>query len=237
MIFKTMTRVAAISVLALGFAGAASAQSIDAGPSVLERILGDVTTTITTIGGGDVSSVYANIAGTSLSLLNTGAPLATLADVLGNVDASVNVSFVSALATQPLLSTSESTNGVGDVATSSTYQAMEGALGDVSTTAIGAVLDASASITTGAVQDVADTVAGAAMAVSQSTQMESAVVMNGAINSATLAANVDLTVADYALAAADIGTTAIGAVGGGEIVAGNIGQLQRTVSSFVGKSN
>lgn len=241
--FKTLTRLTAVSALAMGFAGAASAQSIEAGPSVLERILGDITTATTEINEGDISSVYANIAATSLSLLdrNDGALPAVLADVLGNIDASIIVDF-SATGNQPLLS--ESLIGDDVLAAipqatnvSRTFQAMEGTLGDLSTTAIGAVLDDSASITTGAVQDVQDTVAGAAMAVSQSTEMESAVLMNAALNSATLAANVTLDVEDYALAAADIATTAIGAVGGGSITAGNIEQLNRTVSSFVGSTN
>lgn len=240
--FKTLTRLTAVSALAMGFAGAASAQSIEDGPSVLERILGAITTTTTDINEGEISSVYANIAATSLSLLEKEEGVAAvLEDVLGNIDASIIVDF-SASGTQPLLSETligddvlaavpEATN------VSRTYQAMEGTLGDLSTTAIGAVLDDSASITTGAVQDVQDTVAGAAMAVSQSTEMESAVLMNAALNSATLEANVTLDVADYALAAADIATTAIGAVGGGSITAGNIEQLNRTVSSFVGSTN
>lgn len=242
--FKTLTRLTAVSALAMGFAGAASAQSIEAGPSVLERILGDITTTATAIGDtSEINAVYANIAATSLSLLdrNDGALPAVLADVLGNIDASIIVDF-SATGNQPLLS--ESLIGDDVLAAipqatnvSRTFQAMEGTLGDLSTTAIGAVLDDSASITTGAVQDVQDTVAGAAMAVSQSTEMESAVLMNAALNSATLAANVTLDVEDYALAAADIATTAIGAVGGGSITAGNIEQLNRTVSSFVGSTN
>lgn len=240
--FKTLTRLTAVSALAMGFAGAASAQSIEAGPSVLERILGDITTTTTEINEGEISSVYANIAATSLSLLEKEEGVAAvLEDVLGNIDASIIVDF-SATGNQPLLSESligDDVLGVPPDATnvSRTFQAMEGTLGDLSTTAIGAVLDDSASITTGAVQDVQDTVAGAAMAVSQSTEMESAVLMNAALNSATLSANVTLDVADYALAAADIATTAIGAVGGGSITAGNIEQLNRTVSSFVGSTN
>lgn len=241
--FKTLTRLTAVSALAMGFAGAASAQSIEDGPSVLERILGAITTTTTDINEGEISSVYANIAATSLSLLDRAdadVP-AVLEDVLGNIDASIIVDF-SATGNQPLLSESligDDVLGAPPDATnvSRTFQAMEGTLGDLSTTAIGAVLDDSASITTGAVQDVQDTVAGAAMAVSQSTEMESAVLMNAALNSATLSANVTLDVADYALAAADIATTAIGAVGGGSITAGNIEQLNRTVSSFVGSTN
>ena len=243
--FKTLTRLTAVSALAMGFASTASAQSIEAGPSVLERILGDITTTTATaISDDEISALYGNIAATSLSLLTQDvAAVATLDDVLGNIDASIEVDFASALASQPLLSESLISDNVTDPVNgaitnaSRTFQAMEGTLGDLSTTAIGAVLDDSASITTGAVQDVQDTVAGAAMAVSQTTEMESAVLMNAALNSATLSANVTLEVADYALAAGDIATTAIGAVGGGSITAGNIEQLNRTVSSFVGSTN
>lgn len=238
MTFNTLLRSAAVAAVAVGFAGAASAQAvITEGPSVLERIIGDITSTTSTINGGNVTSLYANIAGTSLSTLTgtTAAPLTALEEVLGNVDSSITVNF-DATATQPLISEATSdANGDGVNETlSRTFQAMEGTLGNVSTTAIGAVMDATASITTGAIQEVNDTVAGQAMAVSQTTQMEPAVLINGALNSANLDAAVVLDVNDYALAAGDIATTAIGAVGGGEIVAGNIGQLQRTVSSFVG---
>lgn len=238
MSINTLLRSAAVAAIAVGFAGAASAQAtIDAGPSVLERILGDITTSVTTINTGNITSLYANVAGTSLSILNqdpTQVAVVTLDDVLGNIDSSINVSFVSTLVSQPLLSTSESTDAAGNLVTSATYQAMEGTLGDLSTTAIGAVMDATASITTGAVQSVNDTVAGQAMAVSQATAMEPAVLINASLNSANLDAAVLVDIEDYAVAAGGIATTAIGAVGGGTIVAGNIAQLERTVSSFVG---
>ncbi len=240
MTFNTLLRSAAVAAVSVGFAGAASAQSIEAGPSVLERILGDITTAGTEINTGDITSLYANVAGTSLSLLTQAtAASATIADVLGNIDSSITVAFESTPNTQPLISESL-TDADGDAVNevvSRTFQAMEGTLGDLSTTAIGAVMDATASITTGAVQEVNDTVAGMAMAVSQSTEMEPAVLINASLNSANLDAAVNVTVADYALAAGDIATTAIGAVGGGAIVAGNIGQLERTVSSFVGTNN
>lgn len=74
-----------VSLIAISqfLASAATAQAtIEAGPSVLERILGDITTTGTTIGGGNIQSLYANIAATSLSLLTQNpAQPATLDDV------------------------------------------------------------------------------------------------------------------------------------------------------------
>lgn len=236
-----------VSLIAISqfLASAATAQAtIEAGPSVLERILGDITTTGTTIGGGNIQSLYANIAATSLSLLTQNpAQPATLDDVLGNIDSSISVNFLST-SSQPLIAEALAdfdpvTATYGIVARS--WQPMKGTLGDLSTTAIGSVLDATASITVGAVQSVSDTVADQAMAVSQSTGPQNALAINAALNSANLNGSVIVDVVDYSLDASDISTTVIGAVGGGTIVAGvvgdNLDSLTRTVSEFVGTSD
>lgn len=238
--FRTIRRLTSLrlfctaSVLALMQGIPAAAQSIDAGPSVLERILGNITTAGTTIGAGNIESIYANIAATSLSVLDRdGLPGGgVIEDVLGNIDARVVVNFISTGA-QPLLSEATS-----PLAAAREWQPMVASLGDVSTTGIGAVLDASATITIGAVQQVSDTIASNAMAVSQSNAPMNALAINAALNSASIDGSVILDVVDLAVDASDISTTVIGAVGGGTIVAGNVHssveRLNRTVSSFVG---
>lgn len=215
----------------------ADAQSIDAGPSVLERILGNVTTGGTTIGAGNVQALYANIAATSLSVLDRdGLPGGgTIDDVLGNIDARIVVNFI-ATSNQPLLA-----EALTATAVARDWQPMIGSVGDLSTTGIGAVLDASASITIGAVQQVSDTIAGNAMALAQSSAPMNALAINAAVNSARIDGSVILDVADMAVEAGDVATTVIGAVGGGTIISGNIQnsveRLNRTVSGFVGSSN
>ncbi len=235
-----------VSLLAMTqfLATTAAAQSIEAGPSVLERILGNISTSGTTINGGNIQSLYANIAATSLSILTQNpAQIATLDDVLGNIDSSIVVNFITT-SDQPLIA--EALGGYDPAlmaysTVARTWQPMKGTLGNLSTTAIGSVLDASASITIGAVQSVSDTVADQAMAVSQSTGPQNALAINAALNSANLNGSVIIDVVDYALEASDISTTVIGAVGGGTIVAGVVGDnmdsLSRTVSEFVGTSD
>jgi hypothetical protein len=236
-----------VSLLAMSqvLATTAAAQAtIEAGPSVLERILGDISTSGTTINSGNIQSLYANIAATSLSVLTQNpAQIATLDDVLGNIDSSIVVNFLTT-SNQPLIAEAladfdpvSSTYGI----VARTWQPMKGTLGNLSTTAIGSVLDSTASITIGAVQSVSDTVADQAMAVSQSTGLQNALAINAALNSANLNGSVIVDVLDYALEASDISTTVIGAVGGGTIVAGVVGDnmdsLSRTVSEFVGTSD
>lgn len=218
--------------LVTALATPSAAQSIEGSPSVLERVLGNITSSGTTISGGDIGALYANVAATSLSILvQDPAQIATLDDVMGNIDARVRVSFLSTSG-QPLLAEALTTDALARE-----WQPMQSSLGDLSTTGIGAVLDDSASITIGAVQTVEDSIAGMAMAVSQSTEPLNAIALNAAVNSASINASVILDVADVAVDAGDIATTAIGAVGGGTIVAGNVDRLNRTVSSFVGSSD
>lgn len=256
MTMKKLLAGASAFAVAASLAGIANAQAIESEElSVLGRVLEGIADDIGAAEFGrfidgalvpGLESVLANIASTTATIVTTGDDdLALvlggevvevgedLALVLGRIDGSVVVDF---LGSEILLSAAQNVNG--DIA--DTYQVMEGTLGDIDTTAIGTVLTVAnesfaglTSIEVGAAQTINEALAGDAFAGSAETAAQAVLAMNAALNTVDVDASVRLSVEDFALAAGDIGTTAIGAVGGGQIVSGAIDRLNRSVASTV----
>lgn len=230
-------------------AGAVMAQTETSAPSVLERVLNNVNGAVgaTTMGEGDVASVLSNIAATQTTLIeNVNDGNVDVDQIFGNIDASVSVIFETV--NQPLLSASSSAGAFDattlNAVTSVALQEMKGTLGDVTTLTLGASLDAAASITGGANQTLNESEAlagsgsgGDAAALAQTTAQEAVVASNLALNTVDLASQVALSATDYNLDASAISTTAIGAVGGGSIVNGEIDKLNSAIFSVVGSTN
>lgn len=257
MTMKKLLAGASAFAVAASLAGIANAQAIESEElSVLGRVLEGIADDIGAAEFGrfidgalvpGLESVLANIASTTATIVTPGDDVnlalvlggevvevgEDLALVLGRIDGSVVVDF---LGSEILLSAAANVNG--DIA--DTYQVMEGTLGDIDTTAIGTVLTVAnesfaglTSIEVGAAQTINEALAGDAFAGSAETAAQAVLAMNAALNTVDVDASVRLSVEDFALAAGDIGTTAIGAVGGGQIVSGAIDRLNRSVASTV----
>lgn len=257
MTMKKLLAGASAFAVAASLAGIANAQEIESEDlSVLGRVLEGIADDIGAAEFGrfidgalvpGLESVLANIASTTATIVTPGDDVnlalvlggevvevgEDLALVLGRIDGSVVVDF---LGSEILLSAAANVNG--DIA--DTYQVMEGTLGDIDTTAIGTVLTVAnesfaglTSIEVGAAQTINEALAGDAFAGSAETAAQAVLAMNAALNTVDVDASVRLSVEDFALAAGDIGTTAIGAVGGGQIVSGAIDRLNRSVASTV----
>lgn len=257
MTMKKLLAGASAFAVAASLAGIANAQEIESEElSVLGRVLEGIADDIGAAEFGrfidgalvpGLESVLANIASTTATIVTPGDDVnlalvlggevvevgEDLALVLGRIDGSVVVDF---LGSEILLSAAANVNG--DIA--DTYQVMEGTLGDIDTTAIGTVLTVAnesfaglTSIEVGAAQTINEALAGDAFAGSAETAAQAVLAMNAALNTVDVDASVRLSVEDFALAAGDIGTTAIGAVGGGQIVSGAIDRLNRSVASTV----
>jgi hypothetical protein len=253
MTMKKLLGSAAAFAVATTMGSAAFAQTVD--QSVLARVLGDVqadiagTATFGRIGFDGTAldaleGVLSNVAATAPTLIVGGQAINVLVDgalvtipagedlLLGRIDSSVNLDFLRV--GDIIQNESISTLSNGDLLETSTFFNLEGTLGDVATTAIGAVLTAAdTSITVGAAQSVSESMAGGAIAAVGHTTTSAVLATNMALNTVDLDAAVNLTVEDYSLAASGISTTAIGAVGGGTITSGNIPQLERAISATV----
>lgn len=251
MTMKKLLAGASAFAVAASLAGIANAQQIGEGESVLSRILNDVNGAVGANEFGRIvdgelepalESVLANIAATSPTIVTPGDEDALglvlggeigelsedVALVLGRIDGSVVVDF---LGDEVLASAAENVEG----AVTDTFQTMEGTLGDIDATAIGAVLTAEDTrIEVGAAQAVNDALAGDAFAGSAETVAQAVVAVNAALNTVDVDSSVRLSVEQFALEAGDIATSAIGAVGGGEIVSGSIEQLDRSIARTVG---
>jgi len=243
---KLLCSAAALSMMATGaFAQAATELS----PSVLERLLNNVSTAVGSTGvggGGDISSVLSNVAANQNTLITDIADSTNTTDqVFGNIDSSVDVSFL--VSTLAILSASNSDGSpVGPDLTSAatvSLQEMKGTLGDITTLVLGASLDATASITGGANQTLNESSAmagsaagGDASALAQTTAQEAVLASNLALSTVDLNSAVSVSADSYALEASAISTSAIGAVGGGSIVNGEIDKLNSAIFSVVGST-
>ena len=218
-----MKKLAAQTAIAMAFlSGVASAQTVVTGQSVLERVLSSLNTT----SAAPVNGTFANIA-ENLPVVTDG----TSGVILNNVDGSVNNSLNSAMT-----SVANAQTTVNDIVTA--LQGMTFSIGNISTTALGAVNTGTVQL--GVNSDVKEAVAGTSMAISNTvTQVggsadTGALVLNVASNATGVTGAVSNTVSGLSGTIGNISTTALGAVNTGTITNGVNAAANGIVAGIVG---